>query len=241
MSDSTLDREAFTETADMHWKDLYRIGAISSNIVVVLVILAIIAFFTWPYSPEVVSTEEIFTNLQTDPIGGLFSLDPLLLLIDLIIILPLLALYAALKPVNESYALIALVLGLISVILIIVARPIIELFYLSGQYASAATETSRSQYLAAGEALVALFNGTAWMVSTIFLAISGLISALLMFQSNIFTKTTAYVGIIAIIPQFGFFVPGIGPLLLLVATFGGVVWYILIARTFYQLGWGGSD
>jgi hypothetical protein len=241
MTEPNRNPEALKQTVDMRWKDLYRIGAISSMIVVVLVVLAIVAFFIWPYAPEVISIEMIFATLQTDLLGGLFSLDPLLLVIDLINILPLLALYVALKPVNESYALIALVLGLIAITLIVMARPLLELAYLSEQIASVTSETAKIQYLAAGETLISMFNGTAWMVSTIFVAISGLISSLLMLRSNIFSKITAYVGIIAVVPQFGFFIPGLGPLLLLVATFGGVIWYILITRTFYNIGWGVAE
>ena len=61
---------------------------------------------------------------------------------------------------NESYALLALVLGLIAAVLIVPARPISELFSLSELYAAATTDAARSQYLAAGEAILALFDGT---------------------------------------------------------------------------------
>ena len=135
---------------------------------------------------------------------------------------------------------IALVVGLIAVVALIPARPIAELALLSDKYAAATTEAARSQYLAAGEALLAVFNGTAWMVCTVFLGVSGLISSLLMLRSDIFSKTTAYVGIIASLPGFGFFIPGLGVLLQFVATFGGVIWYVLIARAFLRLGRGES-
>jgi hypothetical protein len=83
----------------------------------------------------------------------------LLVVGNLISILFHLAVYAALKRVNESHALFALVLGLIAVIALIPARPIMELFTLSDRYA-AAYEAEKSQYLAPGEALPALFNGS---------------------------------------------------------------------------------
>jgi len=66
------------------------------------------------------------------------------------------AIYVSTKKANESYALLALVFGLISCILVFFMRPIAEMFYLSGQYATATTEAARNQYLAAGEALSAL-------------------------------------------------------------------------------------
>jgi len=34
-----------------------------------------------------------------------------------------------------------------------------------------------------------------------------------------------------------FWVPRIGALLSLLATVGGVIWYLQLARAFYQIGW----
>jgi hypothetical protein len=241
MTESRQNLVAGTESAEVRWKDLYRIGGIACVVVVTLVILAIVAFFIWPYAPGSTSTADILTALQDDMLGGLVSLDLFLPVIQLVTILPLLAVYVALKRVNESYALIALVLGLIAVVCFIVARPLSELVLLSEKHTTATSEVARSQYVAAGEALLALFDGTAWIIGTVFMGVSALISSLLMLRSNVFGKTTAYAGIIASVPGFGFFIPVIGPVLLFVVTLGGVIWYILIARAFFRLGWGKSD
>lgn len=238
MVESIQNRDTDILIADSRWKDLYRIGCFSFIILVALLIFAIIAFLIWPYKPGFTSTQDILTTLQSDRLGGLMSLDLPFLMIELITILPLLALYVVLKRVNESYALIALVLGLIAVVSFILARPLFELVLISERYATAISVAERSQYLAAGEALLAFFDGTAWMVGTVFVAVSYLISSLLMLRSNIFSKTTAYIGVIFSVAGFGFFIPVVGPLLLLMATFGGVIWYILLARTYFRLGWG---
>jgi hypothetical protein len=95
--------------------------------------------------------------------------------------------------------------------------------------------------VAAGEALLALFDGTAWAIGTVLTGVSALISSLLMLRSAVFSRTTAYAGIVASAPGFGFFIPVIGPVLLFVVTFGGVIWYILIARMLFRLGWGNPD
>lgn len=236
MSQLRGDQVTETEIADPRWKDLYRIGGISSILIAVLVIFAIIAFFIWPFKPGFTSTENIFTTLQTDRLGGLMSLDLPFIVIVLINILPLLALYVALKRVNEPYALIALVSGLIAVVALIPSRPLAELVLLSEKYATATTEVAKSQYLAAGESLHALFNGTAWMVYTILTGGSTLISSLLMIRSNAFSKVTAYIGICSGIGGPGIFIPVVGIPLSLLATLGGVIWYILISRRLLQLG-----
>lgn len=223
------------ETTDPRWKDIYRIGGISSILVAALIIFAIVAFFIWPFKPGTTSTENILTMLQTDRLGGLMSLDLPFLVTVLVNILPLLAIYAALKQENESYAFIALVLGLVAAVALISSRPLAELVSLSDKYAAATTAAEKIQFLAAGEALHALFNGTGWMVYTILTGISSLIFSLLMFRSHVFGKVVAYLGIINGIGGFGVFIPVIGPILSLIATFGGVIWCILIAGDFFKM------
>lgn len=227
-------------TVDPRWKDLYKLGGITAVASEIVLILGIVAVFIWPYSPGKASTESIFLLLQDDKLGGLISLDFLLVAGNLFGILLFLALYVSLKPVNESYALIALVIGLMADVLIIPARPISEMFALSGLYAAATTDAARSQYLAAGEALLALFNGTGWFVNTFFGGLSLLISSLLMLRSRIFSRSTAYVGIVTNAAVCGFFIPGVGLLLLFLSLPGYLIWYFQLARKFFRMGQGES-
>jgi len=156
--------------------------------------------------------------------------------IILLNMLPLLALYAALKRINESYALIALVFGLIAVPMLLAARPVTEMMMLSDKFATATNEALRSQYLAAGDALLEHFSGTAWLVESFCLILSGLIFAMLMLRSSVFGKTTAYVGIATSLVGFGFIIPVIGPLLFFVNTILSIVFSILMARGLFRLG-----
>ena len=149
-----------------------------------------------------------------------------------------LALYVSLKQVNESYALIALALGLIGLVLLIPSRPISELFTLSRLYSNAANEASKNQYLAAGEALLALFNGTSWFMNTLLGGISLLISSLLMLRSNLYSRAIAYVGIFTNAVVCGFFIPVVGTMLLFLSLPGYIIWYFLLARRFFQMARG---
>jgi len=236
MSNLQSNKVPDIKIADPRWKDLYKIGGIASIMGVIIILLAVIVFFIWPYAPGFTTTVSVFETIQHDRLGGLMALDFFLMVGNLISILFYLAIYAALKRVNESFALIALVLGLIAVVSLIPARPISELFALSDRYAAASNQAERSQYLAAGEALLALFNGTAWAVYYFFGPVSGLISSLLMLRSNIFGKATAYVGIITSIIACGLLMPGIGPVLAFLSMLGYVIWNIQLARRFFQLG-----
>lgn len=217
------------------WKELYKIGAIAVIVSEVILLVGIVAYFIYPFAPGNKSTESIFLMLQKDKLGGLISLDFHLVLGNLFGILLFIALYVSLKDVNSSYALIALVLGLVAAVLIIPARPIAELFSLSGLYAAATTEAARSQYLAAGEALLALFNGTSYYINTLLGGISLLISSLLMLRGNVFSKSTAVVGIVTNAAVCLFFIPKIGLFLLMLSLPGYMIWYFQLARRFLQL------
>jgi hypothetical protein len=222
-------------TPDPRWKDLYRVAGIAAVISIFVILLSIVGYFFWPYAPGSRTTEEIYLLLQSNPLGGLISLDLLLLVGNLLSILLFLALYVSLKPVNESYALIALVIGLIGVVLLVPARPILELFALSKLYAGAANEVAQSRYLAAGEPLLAMFDGTGWFTNTLLGALSLLISSLLMLRSRLYSRATAYVGIVTNAAVCGFFLPGLGLFLLFLSLPGYITWYFLLARRFFQL------
>ncbi len=223
------------ETIDARWKDLYKMAGIAAIVSEAVIFLGIVAYFIWPYAPGNATVESIFLMLHTNPLGGMISLDLFLLVGNLFSILLFLALYVSLKPVNESYALVALALGLIAVVLIITARPIVELFSLSKAYEAASVAMTRVEYLAAGDALLALFNGTGWFLNTLLGGISLLISSVLMLRSKLFSKPTAYVGIVTNVVACGFFVPGIGTLLLFLSLVGYMIWYFQLARRFLQL------
>jgi hypothetical protein len=225
-------------TIDTRWKDLYKIAGIAAIVSELVIFLGIVTYFIWPYAPGNNATESIFLLLQNDPLGGLVSLDLFLFIGNIFSITLFLALYVSLKQVNESYALIALALGLISVVLLIPSRPIIELFSLSRSYTSATTEAAKSQYLAAGTSLLAMFDGIGWFMNTLLGALSLLISSILMLKSNIYSKSTAYVGIITNAVICGFFIPSISIFLLFLSLPGYMIWYFLLAKRFFQMGRG---
>jgi hypothetical protein len=219
------------------WIDLYRIGSVSCIVFLGFTILAVAAYLIYGYLPGTATVADIFALLQNDLLRGLVSLD-LSTVIGPIIMIPfMLAVYAALKRMNESYALIALVLGLMGTVLWLAARPLAEMTFLSSQYAAAADEGAKLRYLAAGEAFNALFGGTAWMLSQLLINISYLISSALMLRSGYFSKATAYAGMILSIAGLCIFLPVIGVTLALTGTAGGVVWFVLLARDFRRLGW----
>jgi hypothetical protein len=227
-----------TSVIDPRWKDLYKTAGVAAIVSEIVILLGLVTYFIWPYAPGRETTESILLHLQNNTLGALISLDLFLLVGNLFTVFTFLALYVSLKQVNESYALIALAFGLIGAVLLIPARPLIELYKLSGLYAAATTEAARSQYLAAGDALLALFGGIGWFLNTLLGGLSLLISSILMLRSNLYNKATAYVGILSNIAVCGFFIPTIGIFLLFLSLPGYLIWYFQLARRFLQMGRG---
>jgi hypothetical protein len=215
------------------WRGLYKIGAVAAMISIVVIPLSIIAFFVWPPWPD-----NILAVIQKDWLAGLMGLDFMYLFSNVFAVPLFLVLYVTLKEVDEGWALIALVLGLLGLICLVPARPIPEMFALSNQYAAATANAQRAICLAASEAMLAHFHGMAYHVHYILGSLSLLISSFLMLRSNLFSKATAYVGIVTNIVVFGLYVPEVGAYISLLSVLGILIWYILIARRLFQLGWG---
>ncbi len=245
MPERTSKRLTDAEIYDPRWKTLYKAGGITGVLMTALTILAAVVYFIWPYKLGLTSPQDIFSTLHTDPFGGLMSLDFFYLVINFMTIPFFLGLYAAVRKVNESYALIALAFGLMCCILGIITRPIAEMFWLSGRWAAATTDAAKSQYLAAGEAWGVFSNGTAWMLYFIAYGIDVVISCLLMLRTKTFSRLTAFIGLFSIIGIFsiipGFSTTVIGAYLNLSTTLIGTIWIVLVARTLFRLAKGTSQ
>jgi hypothetical protein len=116
------------------WKGLYKIAGVAAIISELVILLGIITYLIYPYTPGKDTTESILLLLQTDPLGGLISLDIFLFIGNLFSVVLFLVLYVSLRQIDESVALVALVVGLIGAVLLVPARPILELFHLSNSY-----------------------------------------------------------------------------------------------------------
>ena len=161
-------------------------------------------------SPPPSTAMGFFTLFQNNSLLGLLALD-LLLIVDQVLYVPIiLALYVTLRRTNESFMAIALTLGIVGIAAYFASNTAFNMLSLSDQYAAATTDAQRSMLLAAGQAMLAIYNGTAFQLSYVFQAVAGIITSAVMLRSNIFSKVTACVGILAGVIAFGLFVPKIG-------------------------------
>jgi hypothetical protein len=228
-----VKQTAAAEKPDPRWHWVYKIGGIAALIMALIIPLQLVVFIVAPPPSTVLGW---FTLFQKSKLLGLLSFEFMFVVYGVLSVPMALALYLALRRTNESFTAIYLALNLVGVVALFAARPAFDMLYLSNQYAAATTDAQRSMFLAAGEAMLAVFHGTAFLVSYVLGSLTGLIISLVMLQSSIFTKLTAYVRIISSVLDFGIFVPTVG---LFISAFSVVllmIWNILVARRLLQLG-----
>lgn len=218
---------AFTsDTDEGRWHHLYRTAAVAALITVALFLFQILAFFVWP-PPSTVAGH--FALLQSRPFVGLVSLD-FLIIVDEVLAIPLvLALYLSLRRVHESLVLIATALSAASTVCFLIATPALNMQVLSQQYAAATTGGEREQLLAAGQAVLASWQGTPFQVGNVTGSIGMVLIGWVMVRSQIFRKAAGYVGIVAGVVGIGMYVPKIGVFISILSVVGMQVWYLMIA------------
>ena len=235
MSQLRANQIADAETVDPHWHGLYKIGGVAALIMAMIIPLQLIVFMVSPPPSTVIGW---FTLFQKNKLLGLLSFEFLFIIYGTLSIPMSLALYIALRRTSQSFTAIYMALSLVGIVALFAARPAFDMLYLSNQYAAATTEAQRSLFLAAGEAMLAVFHGTSFLVSYVLGSLTGLIISVVMLKSNIFSEATAYLRIISSVLDFGIFVPTIG---IFISSFSVVlllIWNILIARRLLQLGQG---
>lgn len=174
-------------------KGLYRTTGWLSVFMLVLIPIQIIVFSAYP-PPE--SVEGYFFLFQKNWLLGLISLDFLYILNNIILIFIYLSLFFRLYRDFPSLSVGALALGLVGIVCYFPSNPVFEILSLSGKYASASPD-AQSRMLAAGEALMAGYTGTAFVVYYILNAVALILYAGIMLKSPFFSKKTGGFGMAA--------------------------------------------
>ncbi len=218
---------------DPRWKGLYKTAAISALIVVIMIPLQSVVYFVSPPPDTVLGWFALF---QKSKFLGLLGLD-LLLTLDNLLMIPLyLALYVSLRKKNESLMLTATVVGLISLTLYFVSREAtFSMMALSGQYAAAATEAEKAALVAAGQTMLAIYDGSSFDVSYVLGGLFVFLASLAMLRSKAFGKAPAVIGIVMGVlmlapPTLG----TVGIVVSFLSLIPSFVWLIMMSRRFFR-------
>lgn len=186
-----------TETLDLTWKGLYQIGGAAALICALMYLVTLGVYVPANLvSPPPETVLEWFLVFEDSPITGLFFLG----LADIIIMIlwgPItLALYIVLKEANRIWSLIAIPFVFVGMAVYLATNTAFSMLSLSQEYAVAATEVEKSVLLAAGQAMLAVSRGTGLYTGMALAWLAGLILAIVMLQSKVFSKATAWAGIL---------------------------------------------
>ncbi len=227
-------------------RGLYKIGAISAFLA------AFLFRRNWSAEADVllpvdipVTALEWFTLIHENRLLGLIMMDFFDMVNYAIVGIIFFTLYYALKDTNEIYMRFANIICFVGMAVSFVSNQAFSMFSLSDHY-FAASDADKSVFLTAGEAILAINNpgimnqGSGIYVSMFLIGFSGLMISIIMLQSNVFGRITAYFGILANGVGLTYFLtiiifPTIGWIPIPLSAIPLLIWYILIGVRLYKL------
>jgi hypothetical protein len=236
------------EIEDLHWNSLYKVGGTVALIVVFVALLDIIITF-FPGGATGSGTLTVidwFMLFEDNWFLGVRNLG-LLNIITTALMVPLfLALYAAHRRINKAYAGLAVILLFMGTTIYIANNQALPMLALSGQYAAATTEAQRALLVTVGQMMLAQaedFTPGA-LPGFLFPSVGGIMMATVMLRGRIFSKLTAWAGILGsgcllIFTLCATFVPASFDAVMIIAMAGGLlimIYYIRVSRRLFQLG-----
>jgi hypothetical protein len=221
------------------WALLCRVGAATALASAVLIPIQVAVFMVWP-PPLDGTAADWFALLHRNRLAGLVDLD-LLLAVDNVLLVPvLLALYVALRKAHESAMTLALALGLVGAAMYLASNPAIQMARLSDRYAAATSDPQRAAMRAAGEAVLASWQGSGFHAAYLLGSTAGIVIGVVMLRSGVFGRPAGWLAILANGLGLGLYVPTVGVYISVFSVVFLEVWYLLIARRLAQVRPGGS-
>jgi hypothetical protein len=229
------------EMVDTSWKGLYKWGGVSALLVGVIYLIAIVSALGLGVPSS--STGEGVLKWFSGQTTFAYTFYGLSIVTDVLAVPVVLALYLALKGVNKNAMLAATGFGGLFLALDLGVTLItwIALITLSQNYAVATSDVQRAAYLATADYAVGITSVSATVYGSLIFAIWPLITSLVMLK-GVFSKATAYVGIVGSIVSFVYgitvFVPYSSSLavILVIEFILIVIWLLLVGYRLYRLG-----
>ncbi|MGO9863791.1 MAG: hypothetical protein ACLPLR_09295 [Terriglobales bacterium] len=244
MSQSELTRITDAGTPESSWKSLYKVGG-ATVLIAALLPLAEVAIGFLPgvasASEKTVTVIDWFTLFQNHWFLGLRNLG-LLNIVGAALLAPtVLVIYYVLRRDNQAYAALGTVLFFVGLAAYLAGNRAFGMLSLSGQYLSAATDAQRSALIAAGQAMLAEGQSRAGLPLIEFAC---LVISAVMLRSSVFSKATAYAGILGnvllivveVILTIKRTLPAAGMAIAIAAGLSIMTWYILVGLKLLRLG-----
>lgn len=220
-------------TIDPRWRSLFLVGAWLAVAMLALVPVAIVGF---AIAPPPATAADAFALFGRGPLLGLVALDLVYLVSVILAAALLVVLGVALWRTSPSLVVLALFLDVAGVAIYVASNPAFDMQVLAQHHAAATTEAARASYVAAGEAMLATYVGTAYNVSYVMAGLAGLLLALAMLRGGPFGQVTAWLGVgmnlLGLVPP-TIGAVGMAAAFLFLVPF--LPWLVLIARRLFRL------
>jgi hypothetical protein len=236
------------ESNENHWNSIYTLGGIASTIALAGILLdVIIGNITGGNLSALPQTSiDRFSQFHDNKFLGLYHLDLLNIIIQMILIPAYYALFAVHRNVNKAYGLLALVIFLFGSVIMVSNNTALPMLDLSNKYYSTTIASQKAFYAAAGESMLARgAHGSPGIFLGFFIPnIANLIMSFVMLKGKIFSRINSWIGIIGsvlmllyvILVNFG---TGIQNMATAFAMPGGLLlmtWMIMFTIRFFKFG-----
>jgi hypothetical protein len=234
--------------AAREWKGIYLLGAVTTIIVLLGVILDIIVgSVTGGGNLTALPKTAIdkFAELQKNCLLDLYGMDLLNVINQLILIPAYFALYAAHRKHQNALAALALIVFLIGTTLFVANNTALTMLDLSNKYIAATSDAQKTLIAAGGEAMLAKGSHGSMSAFVGFLLpnIAGIIMSFVMLTGNVFGRVNSWFGIIGSIMIIMYlvlvtFTPGMKSVALAISAPGGIllmVWMVLFTIRLFKM------
>jgi hypothetical protein len=235
------------DNSDKQWKFIYKIGAVTTIFVLCGVILdMIVGSVTGGNVAALPQTAiERYNQFKENWLLGLYNLDLLNIINQIILIPSIFALYAAHKNTKNPSALLSLILFLVGTTIFVTSNTALTMLDLSHKYFAAASDEQRMLLAAAGEAmLVKGAHGSLGVFLGFALpAFANILMSMVMINGKVFSRATSYIGFVGNLLMLFYiilvtFVPTVEELALAFAMPAGLlvmIWMILFTIKLFKL------
>jgi len=226
-------------------KNIFIIGGTAALLTVLVAFGEILITFLPGGSEQVETVIDWFTQLQNNWFMGLRNLGFLNIIMFALGIPIYFALYTAHRKVNKTFAALAMIISFIGVAVFFATNRAFSMLELSNQYANAITDSQRSGFLVAGQAMLSVgkSHSPGTFICFFLGELAGILISLVILKGKIFSKAAALIGIMGFalllfFEVFTSFVPVLKEISMILAIGGGilnVIWLILLGIGFFKL------
>ncbi|HOX74504.1 MAG TPA: DUF4386 family protein [Bacteroidales bacterium] len=188
------------ENSDKQWRNIYEAGAVTTIIVLCGITLdMVVGSITGGDVAALPQTAvERFNQFKNNPLLGLYNLDLLNTIIQIIFIPSFFALYAVHRETSKPSASLALILFLIGTTIFVSGNTALTMLDLSHNYFKSGTEEQKLLIAAAGEAMLAKgsHGNLGVFIGFVLPTFANALMSCVMLNGKVFSRATSYIGII---------------------------------------------